>query len=71
MHFKTEVLTFGSHPVNFTELANNILRNDQDYEEGLVICADTNGYWLESDGERFHHPLLMSKISKIILTKIS
>jgi hypothetical protein len=50
-------MSYQQHPANtnlsikqFVEEMNKALQSLSEYKHGMVVCADSNGYWLERFG---------------------
>ena len=54
-------------PAEFVEQMNLAIKDSDDFQVGMCIKCDDNGYWLELDGQRVAHPLLLSFASKLVM----
>jgi len=53
-------------PAEFAEQMNLAIKDFDGYQVGMCVKCDSNGYWLEMDGQRITHPLLLSFASKFV-----
>lgn len=57
-------------PQEFISEMNKALKPLPFYKEGMVVCSDENGYWLEENGQRTNNSIL-SEASKLVLKIIA
>jgi hypothetical protein len=56
--------------IQFIDEMNKALQSLPEYEAGMVICADGNGYWLEMLGIRnYYNDDLLSIARDLVLVK--